>query len=155
MTAFSDDSQLPFEDGTFELVINRHEAYDPQELRRIMAPGGTFIPQQVGDRNDRDLANLFGVQAAPDDEPWNKDMAAGQLRAAGLEVLDAREDFPLTRTFDVGALAYYFKAIPWEIPDFSVEKYFEPLIRLHERIGTEGYLDVRSHRFLVVAVKLA
>ncbi len=36
--------------------------------------------------------------------------------------------------YDVGAIVYYLKAVPWEIPDFSVEKYFDKLQEIHKLI---------------------
>ncbi|TMR08590.1 hypothetical protein ETD86_47130 [Nonomuraea turkmeniaca] len=38
----------PFPAGSFGLIINRHEAYDPREIGRLLADGGTFVTQQVG-----------------------------------------------------------------------------------------------------------
>jgi hypothetical protein len=42
------EADLPFADEVFELVINRHESYRPEEVCRIMKPGACFITQQVG-----------------------------------------------------------------------------------------------------------
>ena len=42
------DSELPFEDNTFDMIINRHESFDIKEVRRILKPNGIFITQQVG-----------------------------------------------------------------------------------------------------------
>lgn len=43
-----DDAVLPFEDKRFSLIINKHEAFQPSEVRRILRDGGQFITQQVG-----------------------------------------------------------------------------------------------------------
>ncbi len=48
---FSDDSELPFENAEFDLVLNKHEAFDPAELKRILKPGSVFLTQQVGGRD--------------------------------------------------------------------------------------------------------
>lgn len=42
------NTNLPFDDGFFDLVISRHEAYYPQELIRVLKSEGVFITQQVG-----------------------------------------------------------------------------------------------------------
>jgi SAM-dependent methyltransferase len=39
--------RLPFRDEAFDLVTNRHEAFQAAEVRRVLAPGGTFVTQQV------------------------------------------------------------------------------------------------------------
>ncbi len=32
------DSKLPFEDNTFDMIINRHESFNIKEVRRILKP---------------------------------------------------------------------------------------------------------------------
>lgn len=46
---------LPFDDGSFDMVINRHGNFDAGEIYRVLKPGGLFITQQVGAENDREL----------------------------------------------------------------------------------------------------
>ncbi|CAM3261815.1 hypothetical protein OCAE111667_00205 [Occultella aeris] len=43
-----DATRLPLPDATFAVVLDRHEAYDPAEVSRVLAPGGGFLTQQVG-----------------------------------------------------------------------------------------------------------
>lgn len=148
-----DDGRLPLEDEAFDLVINRHESYDPAEVWRVLRPGGTFITQQVGGEDDLDLNRLLGADAEHPYAHWTAAYAARELRTAGFEVLDQREAFPFTRFYDIGAIVYYLKAVPWQIPDFSVERYRDQLRALHERITREGYVDIRNHRFLLIARK--
>ena len=38
-------AELPFEDESFDLVINRHGAYSVPEVKRILRPGGIFATQ--------------------------------------------------------------------------------------------------------------
>ena len=147
----TDPARLPFGDGQFDLVMNRHGAYEPHEVRRVIAPGGLFITQQVGDQTNRTLHELLD-----DTKPvagWNLALAVAGLEAAGFHILEQREDFPITRYFDVGAIVYYLKAIPWEIPDFSVDKYFDKLVAIHHRIQSEGFVDILFHQFFIRAQK--
>src|SRR5215207_8474199 len=37
--------RMPFDDNTFALIINRHEAFDAKEVARILQPGGIFLTQ--------------------------------------------------------------------------------------------------------------
>jgi SAM-dependent methyltransferase len=152
--AFAEETDpLPFEDERFDLVINRHEAYDPAEVLRVLRPGGRFITQQVGGDSYRDLPRLLGAPEHTEFAHWTLDFAAGQLRAAGFTLRDAREASAPTRYFDIGAIVYYLRAIPWEIPDFSVARYRDALYALHERITADGYVDIESQRILIVATK--
>jgi SAM-dependent methyltransferase len=153
--AVEEDDHLPFAENQFDLITNRHESYAPAELFRILAPGGHFITQQVGDENDNGLNELLGCPPQPGDPPWNLEFAVEQLRLAGFQILAAHECWPICRVFDVGAVVYYLKAIPWQVPDFEIEKYFKPLADLHAKIEAEGYLEIREHRFLVKAQKPA
>lgn len=47
-----EDDRLPFEDRSFDIVINRHESFDPAEVGRVLKKGGYFITQQVGGENE-------------------------------------------------------------------------------------------------------
>lgn len=148
-----DDPALPFAGGQFELIANRHEYYDPAEVFRITAPGGRFITQQVGGRNDIELIERLGGGRSPEDETWAVESAAASVAAAGFEILRAEECITRTRVFDAGAVVYYFKALPWEIPGFSVETHFEALVKIHDEIEANGHLETSLHRFLIVAEK--
>ncbi len=75
--------RLPFADGAFGLVINRHESFRGDEVCRVLAPGGAFITQQVDDHNNDDLYRLLGLAPPPEPETWLP-LAVDQLTAAGL-----------------------------------------------------------------------
>jgi hypothetical protein len=144
-----DPSHLPFGGATFDLVTNRHGSYDPRELGRVLTSDGLFITQQVGSRTNRRFHELLGLPAPPD--TWNLDVAAEHLEAAGFHVLERQEEMLTTRYLDVGALVYYLKAVPWEIPDFTVEKYLDRLLAIHALIVAEGHVDIPFHQFFIVA----
>jgi SAM-dependent methyltransferase len=146
-----DDGQLPFDDHQFDLIINRHEYYAPREVRRVLKPDGQFITQQVGGQNEADLNALLGANVYPY-AFWTLDYAVNELQEAGWHIVEQREGFPVMRFYDVGAVVYYLKAIPWQVPDFSVEQHFEKLITIHNQIEEQGYIDFSMHRFLIVAV---
>jgi ubiquinone/menaquinone biosynthesis C-methylase UbiE len=156
--AIDDDHRLPFENEQFDLIINRHASYAPREVRRIIKPGHRFITQQVGDQTNRRLHELFayapkdtfypGVEQRP---KWNLDVAVRELKEAGWEIIEQREEFFPSRYYDVGAIVYYLKAIPWEIPDFSVEKYFDKLIAANQLIERDGFIEVLFHQCFIVA----
>ena len=149
------EGHLPFAGDHFDLVVNRHESYEPAEVWRVLRPGGVFITQQVGGEDEWDLNMLLGARPNLEWADWRLTTAAKQAEEAGFTVLKATEDFPATRFFDVGALVYYLKAVPWQVADFSVERYFDALLHIHHRIQDQGFLEVRSHRFLIVGRKPA
>jgi SAM-dependent methyltransferase len=147
-------NELPFESDFFDLVLNRHGYYWEPELHRILQPGGVFITQQVGDRNDIGIRKLLGAPDASINIEWaDLDEAVSNLKASGFQILKALEDIYPQRFYDVGAIVYQLNAIPWQIPDFCVENYYEQLQAVHEQIQQVGYVDVLEHRFFIIAQK--
>lgn len=143
---------LPFEDNLFDLIINRHGYYFAQEVLRILKPGHRFITQQVGGSVHAELNSLLGAEQYQYFY-WTLDYAVNELEAAGWHILEQKEDYPVRRFFDVGAIVYYLKAIPWQVPKFSVEKYFDKLVEIHNIIQRQGYIDFHDHCFFIVAQK--
>jgi SAM-dependent methyltransferase len=143
--------ELPFEDGQFSVVLNRHGRFDGAGLARVLADGGVLLTQQVGSDDCVELNRALGARVS--DQHWNLDVATEALTAAGLDVVDAREEWPLLRFHDIGAVVYQLRMVPWQIKDFTVERYDAALRRLHARIEAEGSLAVRTHRFLIRAVQ--
>lgn len=146
-----DDAKLPFEDDTFDLIINRHEAYDVREVKRILKPGGLFITQQVGGRNNEWLSSFLVPEYQSEYNDFTLENEVAKFQGAGFVLLNQQEAFPFMRFYDVGAIVYYAKIIEWEFPGFSVEKQLDPLIDLQKVIDDKGYVDSREHRFLIVA----
>lgn len=149
--AEDDPGPLPFGDAAFDLVINRHEYYAPREVWRVLRPGGRFITQQVGGGNDNDLNRALGAPENITWANWHLASARAELEAVGFTITRTREAFPLKHFTDVGAIAYFLKAVPWQIPDFTIERYFPQLQALQRRCEIEGGVEVRQHRFLIVA----
>ncbi len=147
--SYEDDTSLPFSNEEFDLIINRHESFCAKEIHRILKPGGVFITQQVGDKNNFDLLQLFDGNLVFEEGFFARTIV--EFQDAGFTILRQEEAFPLTRIFDVGAIVYYFKCIPWELSDFSVQKYYDQLKSIHENIIKMGYIDVHSHRFILIA----
>lgn len=148
------DEELPFEDSFFDLVINRHESFSSKEVFRILKPGALFVTQQVGGRNNRELAKfLLGNDTNNVHAEFNLEETKNDLVTAGFSILDARECFLSRRFHDIGALVYYAKIIEWEFPDFSVERCFNQLCLLQDKIERDGFVQTNEHRFLIKAVK--
>lgn len=145
------DESLPFADAQFDLVLNKHESYAPEEVRRILSDGGVFLTQQVGGMNGVQINEAFGVALEQKYVEWNLEKAIGQLEAERFHVVEAKEEFPVLRFYDVGALAYYLRAVPWQLPGVDIEEQLEAFYRIHQMIESKGYFDCRQHRFLILA----
>jgi SAM-dependent methyltransferase len=142
-------SHLPFHDGTFDLVLNRHASYWPSEVARVLRPGGTYVTQQRGDGDDR-LLHAFG-RPIPTAADFDLAFAAIQLEEAGFDIARTKDARATVLFFDIGALVYYLRAIPWIVPDFDVDADRAALHRIHDAIEAEGSFGVGSYRFLIEA----
>jgi len=146
-----DNLRLPFEDAAFDLVINRHESYVPNEVFRLLRSSGHFVTQQCGGYGEVDLIEYFKGKIEPMD--WTAAVASRQLEDAGFKITDAREVYPEYSFFDIGAVVYTLKAIPWLLDDFSVDRYRDRLLAMHDHIQEHGSFTVKDQRFLIEAVK--
>ena len=145
--------KLPFDDGTFDMVIDRHGDFNPPEIYRILKPGGVFVMQQVGAENDRELVELLcGKVPMPFPEQY-ADKAAKAFRDAGFSIVRKEECFRLIRFYDVGALVWFAHVIPWEFPNFSVDTHLDKLFNAQHILKEIGCVEGRTHRFLLVAKK--
>ena len=48
---------------------------------------------------------------------------------------------------------WFARIIEWEFPDFSVEKCFDKLLKMQEKIDKNGFVEGTIHRYLIVAKK--
>ena len=145
--------RLPFEDNSFDLIINRHGDIHAPEIARILKSGRSFVTQQVGGRNNIRLNEVLKDEVEFRDSEWTLDEAARQLEAGGLSIIDGREEYPLVKFKDIGAVVYYLKAIPWQVGDFSIERYYNRLGRIHNIIEAKGKFESVCHRFYIEAQK--
>ena len=134
----NDDTALPFQDAQFNLILNQHESYAASEVKRILSQNGIFLTQQVGGLDCVELNEQFNAPLNNEFASWSLEAACSELEETGFTILEAKEEFPFQRFYDIGAIVYYLKAIPWQIPDFTIERYYEELYRIHEIILQKG-----------------
>lgn len=143
--------RLPFRDGAFELVANRHESFRADEVRRVLAPGGAFVTQQVDLHTYDDLHVLLGLEPPSQPDSWLP-LSRRQVEEAGLAVQAAVRGEERQEFHDVGAVVYYLRVVPWAVPGYSLEACEGALRAAHDEPGRWPAV-VRQRRFLLVAAK--
>jgi SAM-dependent methyltransferase len=144
-----DDGGLPFRSGSFELMASRHPVVTVwPEIIRVLGPGGAFLSQQVGPASNQALYEfLMGPQ--PVNRRRDPDEAVRAAEQAGLDIADLRQESLETVFFDVGAVVYFLRKVPWTVPDFTVERYRGRLADLHRHIRQHGRFVAHAQRYLI------
>jgi SAM-dependent methyltransferase len=145
----TDTDFMPFADGEFDLVLNRHAGFNAGEVARVLAPGGTFLTQQIHGLWAYDLLAAFG--AKPQWPEATLEKYVPQLTAAGLTIVNTQEWSGRIAFTDVGAIVYYLQAVPWLVPGFSVETHVTYLLTLQRRLESGNGLAFVARKYLLEA----
>lgn len=144
---------MPFDDDSFDMIINRHGNYNVEELYRVLKPNGLFITQQVGSHNDRELIELLCPDSPESFQNAALHIQSELFRNAGFSILRSEEAYRPLRFYDVGALVWFARIIEWEFQGFSVESCFDRLLQAQQILERNGSVDGTIHRYLIVAKK--
>ena len=150
-----DLADLPFRAESFDLVVSRHPTdvrWD--EIARVLRPGGTYLSQQIGAGTNRELYEfMMGPQPADPERMPQAAFIEAAAGAAGLTVVDLREQALRVVFNDVAAVVYFLRKVLWTVPGFTVDGYRDRLALLHDRIQSEGPFVAHSRRVLIEARK--
>jgi hypothetical protein len=122
------------------------------DISRVLAPGGTYLSQQVGPGSSRELTD-FMTGAQPVADTRFPERAVTMARAVGLAVSDLREATLEVGFHDVGAVVYFLRKVLWTVPGFTVGTYRPRLEAMHKHIQRNGVFLSRATRFLIEARK--
>jgi SAM-dependent methyltransferase len=146
-----DRPAFPFADAAFDLVTSRHPVQTWwEEIARVLRPGGTFLSQQIGPHSVGELAE-FMTGPRPAGSPRDPQIAGESAEAVGLRVEDLRAERLRTAFDDVGAVVYFLRLVVWIVPGFTVDRYRDRLLALHEHIERNGPFVAHASRFLIEA----
>jgi SAM-dependent methyltransferase len=153
VVADHEEPPLPFADGAFDLVTSRHPAtVHWSQIARVLAPGGTYFAQHVGSRTNVEISEYFLGPLDPEDGRHNE-VEADQARAAGLDIVQCRNERLQLESFDIGAMVFFLRKVVWTVPDFTVECYRARLKDLHDEIERNGVFRSTMSRTLIEARK--
>jgi len=147
----TDIGLMPFANGEFDLVLNRHSGFKAKEVARILALGGSFLTQQVHGLWAYDLLAVF--DAKPQWPNATLEKYVPELEAAELTIVNTQEWSGQLLFTDVGAIVYYLKAVPWLVPGFSVETHSKHLFTLQRRLESGKSLTFLARKYLLEAHK--
>ena len=152
VVGFKTDSHLPFANDSFDLITNRHGDFHPPEIWRLLRPGGVFVTQQIQFGTVQDPNDLIGGPG-PAYEKVDLNTIVERFLETGFVTVQQTEFQGRDLFDDVGAFVFTLTMAPWEVPDFSVDRYRDRLIDLHTRILREGPLNVGTGFWLLVMQK--
>lgn len=157
VVADRDEAPLPFRDDVFDLVVSRHPVRTWWgEIARVLAPGGTYLSQEVGPGSVFELVEYFlGPQPEEVRNARHPDRTRRGAEDAGLVVVDLRTERLRTEFHDIGAVVYFLRKVIWMVPGFTVAEHRATLRRLHDLIEADGPFVAYSARTLVEARKPA
>ena len=139
---------VPFRSEAFDVVLNRHEAFDPAEVRRIIKPHGSFLTEQVGSDEAASIRTLLGLPV--DAREWTAAVAGHQLGAAGMTIDELQEERLAMSFADIGALIGYVRSLPWAYEDLGWANLRPRLQQLHA-LSQSKPIEAVAHRFVIVA----
>ncbi len=152
----SDSAALPFEGQSFDLILDRHASFHPEEIARALRPGGTFVTQQVGRHNTQSIFDAFGWgsnwdQFAHEDPPPRRcaDLAS-DFEQLGLTIEFVDEYEGRYAFEDLDSLVFFLKAAPMP-EDFHPARHCEGVNRLLANNVSERGIETTEHRELLVA----
>jgi SAM-dependent methyltransferase len=142
---------LPFRSAAFDLVVSRHPvATDWWEIARVLVAGGRFVTQQIGPDSLRDLS-AWMLGPRPPSSNRDPERARRAAERAGLTIDRLEVERTPVAFYDIGAVVYFLRLVPWIVPAFSVDRFRAQLHALHVHIERVGSFSDSSSRFLLDA----
>jgi len=154
VAAVPDDKALPLADNHFELITNRHESYALPEVFRLLKLGGRFLTQQVGSLDCIQINQFLNAPVDSDVGDWTLENEIKEFQNTGLLIERAEEALLDSHFYDIGAVLFFLKIIEWQIPEFTPQRYHEPLLLMHRHIEEHGAFRTKAHSHLIQARKL-
>jgi ubiquinone/menaquinone biosynthesis C-methylase UbiE len=141
--------RMPFRDGAFELVLDRHEALTPSEVDRVLAPGGVVLTQQVTPDTWPELKRYFDrATHFPDHFNGYRE----EFKAMGYAVEQQKHEFTVAFA-TLAELVKMLTVAPWYVPEFDVERDIEALRALEHDLDGPAGIELIEGRYLLRGVK--
>lgn len=124
------------------------------EIYLVLAPGGTYLSQQVGPASVFELvAFCRGAQPVRVRRSRHRDDAVTAAAEDGLDIVRLQTASLRTDFYDLGAVIYFLRKVIWMVPGLTVEAHEAKLRELHAIIERDGKFFATTTRFLIEARK--
>jgi SAM-dependent methyltransferase len=154
---YGDIKRLPFPGGTFDLIYSRRgpagdSKHNLGEVLKVLKSGGAFMEICIGERDKRNLAEIFGRGQMLGFKGEVSAVKKRWLEQVGFKHAVSRDyvGTEIFRTLD--DLVIRLRTAPI-IPSFDVKKDREPLKAVQERCTTERGIETPVHRVVLMGQK--
>jgi hypothetical protein len=106
----------------------------------------------TSDRSLRSLGEFF-LGSVPETSRRDLLVEKAAAESSGLVVRRQRSKRPRTAFFDIRAVVYFLRLVPWIVPGFTVDRHRRRLRDLHEMIERRAAFETMASRTLIEAVK--
>ncbi|MGH3599050.1 MAG: hypothetical protein ACRDQH_02030, partial [Pseudonocardiaceae bacterium] len=143
---------LRYVSGTFDVVLNRHAAFDLDAVAGHLRPGGTFITQQVGERN------MEVVRAALGQQLLTPTITRREVGATPGLIVERFEEYNVEYVVhDIDSLMFWLNALDLSHADLDGRSVSTSVDVLNDvlsgNVDDRGFIT-NEHRYLVVARKI-
>lgn len=152
--AIMDASDLRFAAESFDVVLTSHLRVFPNEIWRVLRPGGYFVTETVGQRIGLNILTAFGWTPASFGREWwqTADEIAEEFKALGGLIRGIAEyDVPLWYQ-DIESVLFYIMSVPWP-EKIVIEKHWQQINRYLETSHSERGFESNDHYGLLVVQK--
>lgn len=149
-TKLTPSNQLPFKDEKMDTIMCQYSNYDKLEVERVLKHGGYFIVHQNGTSNFKEFLQMYvpyGIKGT-----WDAFSCAQTLESIGMRIVDKVEDYRTIRFRSLEAIHTYFLKHSPDLVDINRYQLF--YMNALKEIKENGFYELTSHQFLVVAQKL-
>ncbi len=144
---------LPFREGVFDLVLNRHEELDPGDVARVLAEHGRLLTQQVGRQQWKELREF--LPRKHDFGDLFRRYQAG-LMDSGMKIVQIGSHDWTVAYRGLGDVVFMLCVTPWDVPDFDpLGRDLRALLALEKALATKDGIVLTESRFLIEAMKVA
>ena len=154
VVASAPGAPLPLAEASFDLVTSRHPvAPDLPEIARVLAPGGSYLAQHVGQASAFELIEFILGPQPTTRAGRDPEADAATATARGLTMVQLRKARCRMEFHDIGAVVLTLRLCPWWVADFTVERHRQRLQDLDALIRRDGSFVAHSTRVLFEARK--